>query len=296
MDSISDFAVVKPLGRQNVRKFNEVFLVKHRTTGVLGVQKQITVQAKNEHLIDLIRQESQLNFNFSGLPQTLAFEENESSFTLIKSYLPGIPLDEFWKDLPKHQRLDFLKTMIQRLTPIFNEINRLSIVHCDIKPTNILITEAWECSLIDFGMAIQKEKPMPRKTLFALGYSAPELILNELELVEQTTDIFALGVTIWQLFTGKLPLTHPNPGIMTNLQITHPLPIDRNIPNEWMLILQKMCWKHQFKLPPSHLKKEEVQLNLKSAINQRYQNLEEVTHAINSLLQIKKKRFGFWNR
>lgn len=295
MDSVSDFEVVKSLGRQGLRKFNEVTLVKHRVTAVLGVKKQITIHEKNEHLIHLLRQESQLNFQISGLPKTLSFEENNSTLTLIRSYLPGIPLDEFWKELPKNKRLDFLKTLIQNLTPIFNELNRLSIVHCDIKATNILITPEWECSLIDFGMAIKTDKIEQRKTLFALGYSAPELILNELELVNQTTDIFALGITIWQLFTGKLPLTHPNPGIMTNLQITHPLPIDKRIPKNWMTVLQKMCRKHQFNLPPSHLKKEEIQFMLKNAMQHRFQNLEEISETIEKN-QVTKKWFEFWKK
>ncbi len=293
MDSVSDFVEVKPLGRQGVRKFNEVNLVKHQITGDLGVKKQITIHPKNEHLIHLLRQESELNFQISGLPKTLVFEEGDSTLILIRSYLPGIPLDEFWKELPKKQRLDFLKSLIHKLTPIFNEINRLSIVHCDIKPTNILVTPEWEFSLIDFGMAIKTNKIERRKTLFALGYSAPELILNELELVGQTTDIFALGITIWQLFTGKLPLIHPNPGIMTNLQITHPLPIDKGIHKHWMLILQKMCWKHQFNLPPSHMEKAEVQLALKNAMHQRFQNLQEISAAL-EIPQLERKWFEIW--
>ncbi len=295
MDSVSDFEVVKSLGRQGVRKFNDVTLVKNRITSVLGVKKQITIHDKNEHLIHLLRQESELNFQISGLPKTLAFEENDSTLTLIRSYLPGIPLDEFWKKLPKIKRLDFLKTLIKNLTPIFNELNRLSIVHCDIKPTNILITPEWECSLIDFGMAIKTDTIEPRKTLFALGYSAPELILNELKLVNQTTDIFALGITLWQLFTGKLPLTHPNPGIMTNLQITHPLPTDKRIPKEWMTVIQKMCWKHQFNLPPSHLKKEEVQVTLKNSMQLRFQNLQEISKVLENS-QVTQKWFEFWKK
>lgn len=292
METLSDFEVVHSLGRQDVRKFNEVSLVRQRENGVLAVCKKLKINSKNQHLIPLLRQESELNFNFLGLPKTLVFEETNEELVLVRSYLAGIPLDEFWKKLPKKKRMEFLSVLIQKLTPIFNELKRLSIVHCDIKPTNILVTEDWECSLIDFGMSVQRDKPLERRTLFALGYSAPELILNELELVDSSTDIFALGITIWHLFTGKLPLTHPNPGIMTNLQITHPLPIDRSISEEWMMILQKMCWKHQFKIPPSHMKKEEVRLVLKDAMIQRYQNLEEIT-AVLSSFQPKKKWFEF---
>ena len=112
MDSVSDFEVVKPLGRQSVRKFNEVSLMKHQQTGVFGVKKQLLINSKNEHLIVLLRQESELNFDLQGLPKTLAFEETDSEIILIRSYLPGIPLDEFWKKLPKNKRLDFLAVLI----------------------------------------------------------------------------------------------------------------------------------------------------------------------------------------
>ncbi|MDD2983565.1 MAG: protein kinase [Crocinitomicaceae bacterium] len=293
MNLISDFEVVESLGRQKVRKFNEVVLVKNRQTGILGVQKTFGIHSKNEHLIPLIKQESELNFNFTGLPHTLAFEERETELILIRSYLPGIPLDEYWRKLPKAKRFEFLKVFFQKLSLIFSELNRLSIVHGDIKPTNILVTEEWECSLIDFGMAVQKENIFSRKTLFALGYAAPELILNELDLVNTSTDIFALGITIWQLFTGELPLRHANPGIMTNLQITYPMPIDRRVPKVWMEIIQKMCFKHPFRMPPSQLEKEEVRLSLKTAMTQRYQNLEEISQEI-SLYKSERKWFNFW--
>jgi serine/threonine protein kinase len=295
MDLISDFEVVQALGRQKIRKFNEVSLVKHQKTGTLGVKKHVQINANNEHLISLIRQESELNFNFPGLPQTLAFEETDAEVTLIRSYLLGIPLDEFWEKLPRKNRCEFLTIFFQKLSPIFQELNRFSVVHCDIKPSNILITEGLEIGLIDFGMSIQKENIFPRKTLFALGYSAPELILNELELVDTSSDIFALGISIWQLFTGELPLKHPNPGIMTNLQITYPLPTDQRIPKDWMFIIQKMCSKHQFRIPPSHMGNDEVKLALKSAMNQRFQNLEEINQLI-STMKPERKWYVFWNK
>lgn len=296
MYAVSDFELIQKLGKETQRKFNAVFLVRHRETEILGVYKHILKNPKNEHLIPLLRQEAEISFTEKGLPQTLAFFEDETEIVLIRNFQEGIPLNEYWKNVKKTERIDFINLLIENLAPLFNVLEREGIVHCDIKPPNIIVHQQEnhiEIGLIDFGMAIQKNKPVERKTLFALGYSAPELILNHLGLVNASTDIFSLGISIWQLFTGKLPLMHANPGIMTNLQITHPLPENGSIPREIRSILNKMCNKHSFQLPPNKMKEEEVNAFLKEAMNERFQNLEEVLESL-ALIHSSPKVFRKW--
>lgn len=279
MEDITEFEKIKDLGTQKVRKFNDVTLVQNKITGELGVQKHIIKSEKNAHLVELLREEALLNFDFPGLPKTLAFAENQKDVVLIRNYQNGITLNQCWKKVRSRHRIEFLTRFIEKLIPIFNCLEMHNVVHCDIKPTNILIEtteDDFNVSLIDFGMSIRKGEPCTRKTLFALGYSAPELILNKIGLVNTTTDIFSLGITIWQLYTGRLPLLHANPGIMTNLQITHPLPNDRSIPVVLFPILEKMCNKHSFQLPPNQMDPVEVDYFLKIAMQNRYQHLSEV--------------------
>ncbi len=278
----------------NQRKFNQVFLVRNDISGVLGVCKQLTKTPKNEHLWPLLRQEASISFSEKGLPQTLAFEENEQEIVVIRNFQQGIPLDECWKQVPRKERVNFIKTLISQLIPIFDALRQKGIVHCDIKPSNIIVSGTFaslEVSLIDFGMAVLQNNPVERKTLFALGYSAPELILNKLNLVNHTTDIFALGISIWQLFAGQLPLMHANPGIMTNLQITHPLPENRAVPKEIYSVLQQMCVKHSFQRPPHHLKDTEVEQHLKAAMENRFQTLQDVLTAFE-----QPKKLTFWSK
>ena len=278
-----DFEKIHKLGAQSNRKFNAVFLVKHKENGISGVYKQLIKTEKNQHLWSLLRQETELSFAERELPQTLAFHENEREIILIRNFKEGVPLSEYWKQIPKKGKLDFLIQLIEKLIPAFDVLRQNRIVHCDIKPSNIIVSHVnneLQVSLIDFGMAVLADKPEERKTLFALGYSAPELILNKLDLVNQATDIFSLGICLWQLFAGKLPLMHPNPGIMTNLQITHPLPENSSIPRGIYKVLEKMCFKHSFQLPPNHMKDEEVEIFLRSAMDKRFQNLEEVRDAL----------------
>lgn len=271
---------------RNYRKFNRVFLVTSRHTGVKGVCKLLVKNDRNGHLWPLLRREAQLSFEMEGLPRTLAFHETDQNIVLIRSFTEGTPLQEFWKALPQKERLIFLRACIRRLIPVFSILEERGIVHCDIKPANIIVSGTVAdpaVSLIDFGMAIFSGEPPERKTLFALGYSAPELILNKLHLLDHTSDIFSLGVSIWQLYTGKLPLMHANPGIMTNLQVTHPLPEHNAVPKGIYKVLQQMCVKHSFKKPPHHLDPLETDRLLKSAMERRFQNLQQVSDALEGL-------------
>jgi len=144
---------------------------------------------------------------------------------------------------------------------------------------------------LDFVLSIRSshvEENRQRKLLFPLGYAAPELLLNHLDIVDQRTDIFALGIVIWQLYAGSLPLVHPNPSVFTNLQLTHPLPEHSEISKKIYLVLFKMANKHQFKIPPNKMDQQEVNRLLVTGMDVRFDSIEEV---IDAFELIAKKKF-----
>jgi serine/threonine-protein kinase len=287
------YQLVKRLGNQRKRKFGEIFLAVDRT------QQHVVIKAVridlNDHLnAERLRSEAKFSFHFPGLPNTLDFEETETNVFLVRKYQEGIPLDNYWNALKRKKRLTFLIEFLEKLEPIFKHLREENVVHCDIKPSNILIeptSSSFNVHLIDFGLALRTNQPKEneqRKLLFPLGFAAPELLLNHLEIVDQRTDLFALGVVIWRLYAGTLPLAHPNPSVFTNLQLTHPLPEHSEIPLKIYSILNKMAHKHQFKRPPNQLKRDEVIQLLISGMNGRYANLQEVISAFKAL---EKRRF-----
>ena len=291
---LNQFEVINKLGTPNKRKFNEVYLIKNMNSGDLAVLKKLVKTNQNKHLWCVLKAESQFDFTSQNLPKTWHFIENEQEILLISNFQKGIPINEYWRKLKSKNQLEFLKKMIESLVPIFDELAARNIVHCDIKPSNILVDESeneLNFSLIDFGMALDLNKLEERKTLFALGYSAPEIILNRLQIANQTSDIFALGISIWHLYAGNLPLTHPNPSIMTNLQITYPLPTHGNISKSIQQILNKMCHKHTFKMPPNLMENSDLDQCLISAQKVRFQNLQSVLDELSIVKE--KKGFGF---
>lgn len=288
------YRIVQRLGNQQKRKFSEVFLVADEATGQKGTLKFLTKTPDNAALQERLRAEADFQFTHTGLPQTLFLQETETELAIVRSYAEGVPLDSFLKQVKQKQKPSVLLRFLEELAPLLHALRQENVVHLDLKPSNLILNgspAAFTVSLIDFGMALRTDRPENRGTLFPLGYAAPELLLNRLPLVDQRTDLFALGVVLWQQFTGRLPLVHPNPSITTNLQLTHPLPQYDAIPKAIFAILERMCAKHAFGVPPNQLAPGKMDESLKEAMNRRYNDIDEVTGDWRKALEDRKP---FW--
>ncbi len=278
VEKMNRYKIQKELGGQRKRKFGQTFLAEDQLNHSNVVLKQFDKTAKNEHLFELTSSESLFSFEIKGLPKVIDSFSIDNQTFLVLQYKNGVTIDHFWAKLKRKQRLSFLIKFLEKFTPILKTLEDQKVVHCDIKPSNILIEEKegdFNVHLIDFGLAI-KNNQSKRKTLFPLGYAAPELILNELSIIDFRTDQFSLGILIWRLYTGELPLSHRNPSVFTNLQITHPLPSHSKVPKKVFRILNKMTNKHQFSLPPNRINKEDVKEHLKKAMHVRYTDFYEI--------------------
>lgn len=291
-----NYSIVHPLKVHLTNKFGMVYLAQEKKTGEYVVLKILEKKDASQVAIDRLKAEARFDFKFEGLPSIIELIDTADSLALVKRYEEGVPLTAFWKNVRGKDRLKQLDAIIAALLPLFDYLEKHGIVHCDIKPSNVLILEkngSLVASLIDFGLALKLDEFTPRKILFPLGYAAPELVLNQLHLVNHQADLFALGITIWRLFTGKLPLTHPNPSIYTNLQLTHPLPDDTNLPKGLYPLLLKLSNKHVFRTAPNQLAREELEACLLQGQRLRYNSLLEFHTELTALAASKDKRW--WN-
>ncbi len=95
------------------------------------------------------------------------------------------------------------------------------IIHCDLKPGNILLDQAGSAYVSDFGFAIVRADHQHSRRGFGgtAGYMAPEL-LEPLPNPTAAVDVYALGVLLWQMFTGHLP--QPNDRLDSYTELVKP--------------------------------------------------------------------------
>lgn len=292
----TDWEIIEQLGKNKQRKFGDVFILKDKADNNLYILKS----AKKDHVTPRallqLKNESQFSFENIELPQVIYFKDLDNCFELLLNYKKGIPLDEYWKTISKKTRLAFTKKLVQKTVSLLTHIHQQAIFHCDIKPSNILIEQQgddFSIHLIDFGMAIDKKNKstVEKELIFPLGFAAPELILNKSKFIDNTTDYFALGITIYQLWTGKLPLSHPNPSIFTNLQLAHPIPYNSEMPKQLNQWIAKVCTKPTWRTAPNLMSDDEIETTLENSINQR---IKDPTIVIEELQKVTSKRSWFW--
>jgi len=130
------------------------------------------------------------------------------------------------------------------------------IIHRDIKPANILITKDEQVKIVDFGLAKLAGRTMLTKegtTLGTVAYMSPEQINGE--EVDCRTDIWSLGVGLYEMLTGKLPFKGDYEQAIIYSILNEKVNLSANLPQE----INKICKKALAKNP-----------------DERYENVEQI--------------------
>ena len=163
-----------------------------------------------------------------NIVKVLDYGEYEGSPFLVMEYLPGGTLKQkigspiAWQDA------------MHLLLPVARGVeyaHNREIIHRDIKPSNILLAENETPTLSDFGIAklFQNEGTLLTASGMAMGtpeYMAPEQWTGK--TVPQS-DMYALGVVLYEMVTGRRPYTADTPGGVFMMQVTEPVLFPRDI-------------------------------------------------------------------
>lgn len=128
----------------------------------------------------------------------------------VMEYVDGVPLTRYWSE-HRGTVQDCLRLFRRVCEPVLYAHGR-AIIHRDLKPSNVLLNAEGAVKLLDFGIAKQIDELEEEVTVTGLrpmtpAYSAPEQ--QEGRPVGVFTDVYALGVLLYELLTGKLPFDGP---------------------------------------------------------------------------------------
>ena len=156
--------------------------------------------------------------------------------------------------------------IVAEIADALGHAHAAGFVHRDIKPANILIDPQGRAYLTDFGIAVVEEDLLRDVTAAGtLPYMAPEQLSEGLGPVDHRADLYALGVVLYELLTGRRPSRAATPiALREQLLREDPLPprsIAADIPEE----LARVCTRCLAKRPEDRYQRaDEVATDLRA--------------------------------
>jgi hypothetical protein len=152
---------------------------------------------------------------------------------LVMPYLRGGTLRERideYKGQARHFELSTIASYISQIADALSYAHSLGVIHRDIKPGNLLFHQDGRLLLSDFGIVRLIAMPSLTTAGSFLGtaeYASPEQV-SAAEL-DPRSDIYSLGIILFELLTLHVPFTGPNPFAVMSKQLSEPVPSIRNI-------------------------------------------------------------------
>jgi serine/threonine-protein kinase len=150
-------------------------------------------------------------------------------------YIDGTPLNECLKELGIEVKADLMRRVAEGL----HAAHRLGLIHRDIKTGNIMVERLADGRLqpyvMDFGLARAQEAPGLTQTGLIVGtpaFMAPEQARGDADAVDRRSDVYSLGATLYEVFTGKLPFdARTSVDVFVAILTEEPRPLRQLVPS-----------------------------------------------------------------
>ena len=268
----------KPIGEGGMGRVFKGICIDETT----GASRPIAIKFMYDGLPDSAyeraRREAEIQLRNDNLVEMLGFIETREKVNgeikthshVISELLTGVSLSDVLEGKTKDRDGDDVAFAVKMLQQYKNDPERFATIivtnvlsglmalhdagyiHRDIDPSNIMLTTDGHIKLIDFGIAKQmnalttgdKALTVAGKFMGKPEYAAPELALGDIVHQNQTTDIYAVGILLYQCILGHTPFEGPRHEIL-EMQIKAKMPLEKIKNKGLRTIIATACQKKQ---------------------------------------------------
>lgn len=200
-DAKYDVEEVKPLGEGT---YGKVYRATHKQDRVVVAMKKIKLDAEEEGMPSTAIREIALlkELNHVNVVKLLDVFCSQTKLTLVFEFVEG-DLKKYMKTLGRPMRSHEIQKLTHQLCTGIEFCHAMRILHRDLKPQNLLISNDLRLKIADFGLARAYQVPIPKYTheVVTVWYRAPEILLGSV-LYSIPVDMWSVGCIFAEMATG----------------------------------------------------------------------------------------------
>jgi serine/threonine-protein kinase len=162
-------------------------------------------------------------------------DDEDGLYYFVMEYIQGLDLGELLAQYRQDQELMPQDDVIRIGRAVANALDyahERGVVHRDVKPTNVMVSEDGRVVLADFGLAMDVALGTVGRVFGSPHYISPEQARDSSEALPQS-DIYSLGVMLYEMLTGSVPFDDPSPTSIAiqhlTLEVPSPLKLNPNL-------------------------------------------------------------------
>jgi serine/threonine-protein kinase len=220
---------------------------------------------------------SSANLNHSNIISTYDFGFDQDHLYIVMEYIDGTDLKE-WINSRKSVNLSDARNYLIQAAEGLSYAHEAGIIHCDVKPQNMLIGNQGILKITDFGVARAIET-ISRDEIYSEVWGSPFYISPEQSRGEPPTtqsDVYALGVIAYELMTDELPFTSNEASDLLRMhRLQEPIPpvlVNPDIKNEMNKFILRSLSKDPLLRPCDAKESLALLLNMRPSIIEDQKN------------------------
>ena len=143
-----------------------------------------------------------LYLNHRNIVDLKDFIIRDDAYYLVMEFVQGQSLDQYIRTVTGPVPEEIAAAIMMEVLNAIAFAHLNGVIHLDLKPANIMIADSGDIKVLDFGISVEEGKK-EKKIMGSPLYMSPEQVTGE--EIGFKTDIYSLGVTLYQMVTGKEP-------------------------------------------------------------------------------------------